>query len=493
MKVIETDKVSPGSLTAWEREQVYNGLDCCITQEVLEVLLPQLDNHTAITYNLSRDLQGPALEMRLSGVRIDKFRKNQVIDLYYDKIDKLERQLDRIVLEGCGMVNFNWKSSKHLKELFYDKLKIPPIKRMGRPTVNRDALERLEQYLVAKPIVSHITAMRELAKRVSVLETEIDPDGRIRTAYNIAGTTTGRFSSSFSEFGTGTNLQNIEEFLRSVFIADKGMKFAYIDAQQGESRVVGAIEWNLFKDGAYLDTCESGDLHTAVARLCWPKLAWTGNLALDRAIAEERYYRHYDRRFMCKKIGHGSNYRGKPITLATQSKVDVRAVEDFQRAYFKAFPAHLQWHEWTENELRRYGHIVNLTGRKRWFWGRRNDDSTLREAVAYQGQALGDILNSGMLNVWRHRDCKVMMQIHDAILIQYPEDKEDEVIPKVLEQIRYPMTLEHGREFIIPYDCAVGWNWGKESKDNPDGLKKYRPGDKRKRSKEVHILDRSLR
>src|SRR5215467_12315958 len=96
------------------------------------------------------------------------------------------------------------------------------------------------------------------------LKTEIDHDGRMRTSYNIAGTNSGRFSSSLSEFGTGGNLQNIEEGLRSVFIADDGMKLANFDAEQGESRIVGAIEWCLFHDGKYLDVCESEDIHTIV-------------------------------------------------------------------------------------------------------------------------------------------------------------------------------------------------------------------------------------
>lgn len=495
MKIIETHKHSPTTIhDQMEKEWIYNGLDCCITAEVLDALLPQLDNHTFATYNFSRDLQGPALEMRLRGVRIDNARKAQVIDDYFDKIDYLERNLDLIVLEGVGMDSFNWKSNKDLQELFYDKLGIPIIRRGGRPTVNRDALEKMEAYTIAKPIVSHIKAMRDLGKKISMLKTEIDPDGRMRTSYNIAGTTTGRFSSSFSEFGTGTNLQNIEESLRSVFVADKGMKMAYIDAQQGESRVVGAIEWNLFKDGRYLDTCESGDLHTNVAKLCWPRLSWPGTPKGDRALAEEPYYRHYSRRFMCKKIGHGTNYGGKPKTISDQAKINIRVIEEFQPAYFRAFPAKRQWHEWTDNQLRRYGFIVTITGRKRWFFGRRNDDSTLREAIAYQGQALGDILNAGMLNVWRANICQVLMQIHDAILIQYPEEQEDEIIPKVLTLIQHPIQLEHGRELLIPYDCKTGWNWGEfDATKNPDGLKSYKPGDQRRRTPQVGILDRKLR
>ena len=69
-----------------------------------------------------------------------------------------------------------------------------------------------------------------------------------------------------------------------------------LDAEQGESRVVGAIEGNLFGDWRYLDACEGGDLHTTVARLVWPRdLPWTGNTKSDRKLAEEPYYRHYDR------------------------------------------------------------------------------------------------------------------------------------------------------------------------------------------------------
>ncbi len=494
MKIINTAEADPKSLSAQEREWVYNGLDCCVTAEVLDQLLPQLDNHTAATYAFSKALQGPVLEMRLRGVLIDPIRKAEVIDEYFEQLDRLEAQLERIVGEGLGLWEFNWRSNRDLHTVFYDILGIPPIKRGGRPTVNRDALEKLESYFSATQIVKHMLLMRDLQKKIGMLRTEIDPDGRMRTSYNIAGTTTGRLSSSFSEFGTGTNLQNIEESLRSVFVADSGMKLAYIDAEQGESRVVGAIEFNIFGDSKYLDTCESGDLHTNVAKLVWPDIGWKGNLEIDKALAEAPYYRHYSRRFMCKKIGHGTNYGGQPRTLANQAKVELNLIEDFQPKYFRAFPAHLRWHAWVAQQLREFGYLVSLTGRKRWFFGRRNDDSTLREAIAYDPQgSLADIVNRGMLAVWRARDCQLLLQIHDAILVQYPESHEDEIIPRVLSQLRHPITLEAGREFIVPYGVKTGWNWSAYSKDNLDGLKTYSPGDKRRRTPQVPLLDRKLR
>jgi DNA polymerase-1 len=496
MKVIRTDLLGPEDLSAQEKEWCYNGLDCVITREVLNVLLPQLDNQTSGTYSFSRDLQAPILEMRCRGVLIDQARRAEVIDEYFTKLDQLEEQLNRIVGHGLGLWQFNWRSNKDLHLLFYDYLGLPPIRRGGRPTVNREALEKLESYFSARLIVAHMLVMRDMQKKISMLKTEIDPDGRMRTSYNIAGTTTGRLSSSFSEFGTGTNLQNIEESLRSVFVSDPGYKLAYLDAEQGESRVVGAIEGNLFDDWRYLDACEGGDLHTTVAKLVWPDdVPWTGNLRRDRELAERPYYRHYDRRFMCKKIGHGTNYGGKPRTLAAQAKVEISLIEDFQPKYFRAFPAHLRWHARVDRTLREDGYLTTLTGRKRWFFGRRNDDSTLREAIAYDPQgSLADILNRGMLAVWRSQSCQLLMQIHDAVLVQYPEDAEDKIIPLVQSSLQQSIRLDSGRDFTIPYGVATGWNWGKfDEESNPDGLKSYKGTDQRKRTPPIAILDRSLR
>lgn len=495
MRVIRTDLHDPSMVkTQWERDQIYNGLDVCCTAEILDALLPQLDNHTAATYNFSKALQGPALEMRLRGVLVDQHRKSEVVDELFNNLEILNRNLERIVLDGCGLSHFNWRSNADLHTLFYDRLRIPVITRNGRPTVNREALERMEAYTVAKPIVAHIKGMRDIGKKISVLQTAIDPDGRMRTSYNIAGTSTGRFSSSFSEFGTGGNLQNIEENLRSIFIADPGMKMAKFDAKSGESYAVGAVEYNLFGDTRYLDACESGDPHTATARICWPKLPWTGDMDKDKEIAEVPYYRHYSYRFMCKKLGHGSNYGGKAQTLSAQAKVPITVVSEFQPKYFTAFPAHLQWHHHVEQSLRRDGYLVSLTGRKRWFFGRRNDDSTLREAIAYDPQcSLADIVNNAMLNIWRANTATLMMHDHDALTFQYPEEQEDEIIPQLLEQLRYPIQLSHGRVLEIPYDAKCGWNKGDFSKANPDGLKDFHSHDERTRSPKVGILDRKLR
>ncbi len=495
MRIINTATSAPRGMDAMELEWTYNGLDSAITLECFEEMEPSLDEHTHATYSFSRALQGPALEMRLRGVLVDSVRKAEVIDELHAQLEILEHGLERIVREGVGMPGFNWRSNADLHSLFYGRLGIPPITRYGRPTVDAAAREKLENYLLARPIALHLSAMSIIAKKITVLKTEVDPDGRMRTSYNIAGTDTGRFSSSFSEFGTGGNLQNIEESLRSIFIADPGYKIAKFDAKSGESFCVGGAEWNLFSDPEYLSACESGDPHTAVARICWPELPWTGDNAHDKHIAEQPYYRHYSYRFMCKKLGHGSNYGGKPAALAEQTKLPLAVVESFQPKYFRAFPSHQRWHEAVDSQLRRHGYIISLTGRKRYFFGRRTSDDTLRAAIAYDPQgSLADVVNRAMLRIWRTGIAVLWAHDHDALTFMYPAEAEDEVVPKLIEMLPETVVLRGEREMRIPYVAKTGWNKGDyDAQTNPDGLRDYVGTDTRRRSAKQSILDRPVR
>lgn len=493
MKIIETDKVLPQKLNAAEREWVYNGLDACVTAEVLEVLLEDLDDVTERAYSFSRSLQGPVLDMRLRGILVDRGRRAEIIEELFTQLDRLETSLNKIVNEGCDVWEFKWSSPKDVKYLLHDVLLIPEERRGGRVTTDRNALEKLLAYIPAVPIVIHLLAMRDLQKKISTLKTAIDKDGRMRTSYNIAGTTSWRFSSSWSEFGTGGNMQNVEDILRQIFIADKGKKLAYFDAQQIQSRIVGAIEWNVFKDGRYLDACESGDLHTTVARMCEPKLPWNGDAHHDKDLAERPYYRQHSLRKLCKSIGHGTNFGGGPDTLSRMYKIPINVIADFQSKYHPQF-GHLDWHRWVHSQLRKVGYIDSITGNRRYFWGRKENPDTIREAVAFDPQCSeAHIVNSGMLKVWLANICELLLQNHDAIVVQYPEEREDEIIPKVLDLLPHPVRLKHYRELLVPYGCETGWNWGKWSKDNPDGLKEYKGGDKRKRTPTKSVLDRPLR
>lgn len=493
MKIIRTDLMDPKSLTGWEQDQVYNGLDICVTLDVFHELIQQLDDTTSATYDFSRALQGPVLDMRCRGILVDQARRLDTIDELSAKADIIEAQLERIIFEGVGLATFNWRSSADLRHLFYEVFGLPHERKKGALTTDRNARDKLSVYPIATQICAHINILADIEKKISVLRQDIDNDNRFRTSYNIAGTNTGRFSSSASEFDTGGNMQNVEEKLRAIFIADPGMKFAKFDTKSGESYCVGAIEWNLFRDGKYLDAVETGDIHTAVARLCWPNLGWTGNLSHDKKLAETPYYRHYTYRFMCKKLGHGSNYGGFPTTLAEQSHLPVPVVEAFQPVYFRAFPAHQQWQAWVGEQVRTVGYLTNLTGRKRYFFGRRSDPDTLRAAIAYDPQgSLADIVNRTMLRLWR-AGYTIVQHEHDALTFMYPEEQEPEIIPKLLTELITPVALADGRELRIPWDAQVGWNKGKyDEQDNPNGLIDWKGHDKRKRTSEASVMDRIL-
>lgn len=502
MRIIHTDAIDYEALNGVDKDWAYNGLDVCITADVLAALAPQLDNTTAATYAFSRALQGPVLDMRLRGCLVDQTRKLEVIDEFWEISDALERDLDRIVREGVGMHVFNWRSPKDLRQLFYSELALPPSRKQGTPTIDRGAREKLESYPIATALVRLINTLAELGDKISVLRTEIDPDGRIRTSYNIAGTSTGRFSSSLSEFGTGGNLQNVEESLRSIFIANAGYKFAKFDAKSGESFVVGAIIWNLFGDDVYLNACSTGDPHTAVARLCWPSLPWTGDIAADKRIAQQGFYRHLSYRDACKRIGHGSNYLGGVAQIADETRVPLDIVAGFQPRYFRAFPGIKAWHSRVEDELRRHGVLTSLTGRKRHFFKRRTEQKTLKEAVAYDPQgSLADIVNQGMLQTWRRTQdptdplfpARLMFQDHDATTWMYPQELEDTIVPEIHKSLAVSVELTRGRFLEIPYDCEVGWNKGKyHNVKNSDGLREYTGPDNRCRTPQVGLLDRII-
>jgi DNA polymerase I-like protein with 3'-5' exonuclease and polymerase domains len=300
----------------------------------------------------------------------------------------------------------------------------------------------------------------------------------MRTSYNVAGTETGRFSSSTNAFGSGTNLQNITASLRKMFVADTGYKLCGIDLEQAESREVGWLSGTICGDWRYLDACYSGDLHTLVARAAWPGLDWTGDPKSDRRVADTPFYRNLTYRDMAKKLGHGSNYYGQPPTMARHAKLPVPVVADFQRRYFAQFPGLPKWHRWVAQQLQTTNRLITPFGRERTFFGRANDDSTLREAIAFSPQsATADRLNLILWRVWRYMpEVQLLAQVHDALYFQYPEHlDEEEIISKALSHFDLTLHHESGHKLIVPGEAKVGWNWGNfDPQTNPDGLAKWK-------------------
>jgi len=506
------------TLSSNEASWIYNGLDCCVTGEIYQSLRAQLDEEdprVQATHDFTTRKLAPFVEMALRGTLVD----GQVLAATVDDLWKSRRDLDakfqRIMREVFGG-ELNWNSPTQVKQLLYSRLGLKPIKARNAKgfyaeTVGEEALEYLKIYLHVRPIVSMILTLRGIAKSIGFLKTKLDDDGRIRTSYNLAGTNTGRLSSAQSEFGSGTNLQNVDRSLRGPFVSDPGMIMVNIDLEQADARNVGAVLHTLFyhyeaKDiakllgkaewngpvgpafaSAYLDACESGDLHTTVCNMAWPNLAWPEEVSEWKAYCDGLIMFGQDSyRQISKKLGHGTNYYGQPRTMAKHTRTPTPIIEGFQRNYFGAFPAIPSWHQWIINEVRDQGVLYNLFGRRRHFFGRGTDARTHRQAIAYSPQSTtGEQIDRGLYNVWTQfntKDVQFLNQVHDSILFQVPVNGHAELIPKILDVMKVTLQLEGGRDFTVPLEAKTGWNWGDfDAKKNPFGLAKWRGTETRER------------
>lgn len=501
--LIRTEELDLSTIDTRQQRQIYNALDCCLTREVWNKTEPLLDPNTRLIYNFELAMRAPALEMMLQGVLIDKHARGQAIQELIHKRGRVRYIIDTLatVIWGSGL---NPNSPKQVADFFYGVMHIPPVYKFdkGKRKVDtgRGAMEKLQAYFYAGPVARAILAHRDLGKQISTLQSGVDDDGRMRASYNPSATETGRWSSSRNVFGGGTNLQTITERLRYVFVASAGFKLAYIDLEQAESRIVGLLCWLLFDDARYLDACEAGDLHTTVCMMVWPEMEWgRGN---DREVADQTFYRHFSRRDISKRAGHASNYRGMATTVAGLLNVPVLVMQKFQHQYFRAFPGLPRWHSWVARELQIKRQLTTPLGRTRTFFGRARDDSTIREAIANTPQStVGDLLNLGLWRVWDKMNGRVRLlaQVHDAILIEFPEENENEILPQVQQELEIPLSYalapgEPPRSITVPSEIQVGWNWQHASASNLDGLKVWSGNDDRTRQIEptCSLLHRRL-
>lgn len=527
MPYISTDLLNaarPGlgqGLSPGEIHQTYCGLDCAVTWEV-HAELNRLFNQPPAIYSFERALQGPYLEIMQRGFRVDQFARSEGCRDLTGRIAALQETLNEFA-QACWGRPLNPRSPDQLKKFFYSELGLPEVrisqKGERKVSTNREALEKLEEsYLHARPIISCILAIRDLGKQLSVLDTEIDSDGRFRTSYNIAGTETGRPSSSSNAFGTGGNTQNIAPSLRYIFVADPGWKLCVIDLEQVEARDVGWFCGVLFGDWRYLNACEAGDLHTANAKLTWKELPWTGEAKADRKLAERPFYREFSYRDMAKRGGHLSNYMGTAWTMARVLKIPQAIADEFQQRYCRgkrdetAYPCISDYWGWIAEQLQTTNCLTTPFGRERHFFGRPGDDTTLREAIAFLPQSTtADRMNLGLWRVWKHMpQIQLLAQTFDSITFQYREG-DDGVIPEALARIKVELRAPNGRSYVVPGEAKIGWNWGgavtaRNQKDeeevrqarglsskkpkrlNPDGLIKWRPGSPDLRSRSTGLL-----
>lgn len=508
MPFIEIQGEIPTTLDAFTTYQAYNVLDSAVTAQLLPVMRSKLNENHMKTYKREIKVLALCLELSTKGFPIDQMCLAELLYALEKDERKAQRHLDRF----CEAVNFrhiNPRSTKDVPELFYSHLGLPEIYEYDRKTkqkkisVDVKALEKLRtNYPIAAPFVNAILACRETRKMASVFKQGLESNPVVlRCNFSPTGTETGRLSSQQNPYGRGTNAQNLTDRVRQTICAPEGYAILNFDLKTAESLAVGYIS----RCRAYIDACLTGDLHTAVAKLNWPDQPWTGDLKHDKDIAELPYYRHFSFRDMAKRGGHGTNYYGTPRTMAIHLKLPTRVLEVFQDAYFAAFPEIAEWHLDVIARIQREGIIVTAMGRERRFWGRPDDNATLREAIAFDPQSLvGDVMNDGLIQVqeWLMKECRearsfigrsgklipftpgnadLRAQVHDAGVFLVPIDGVDYLAKQIQTRLSVPVDFGSMGQMIIPSDCMVGRRWNKKpKKSNGDrfmneGLVDFKP------------------
>lgn len=490
----------------------YNALDCCGTREVYDVIERKLSPTTRLTYEFEMATQSPAMAMMRRGVLVDEVARSRAVEqLETDELAS-HTQVNKLIPPGvwtrtqlrtgkcadgkphrwprgvpdeerscskCGQARvmpapFNPLSDDQGKELFYKQLGFQELyNKKGVVSVDEDTLYRLaKKHPEVKPLVDEILNTRGIRKSISFVSATLSSDGRMRSSFNVGAPETGRWSSSANAYREGTNLQNIPEKSRFIFVADPGMELFYADLEQAESKCVAYLAG----DERYIEAHNLGDVHTYAARLIWPNLPWTGDLKQDKKIAEELHPdwdKDHSYRYNSKRIQHGSNYGLTPRGIAQLAHITVAAAEEAQGNYFEAFPYIPVWQKSVVAELKRSHTIITPLGRRRVFFGRHWDTHVQRQAIAQVPQSMvADILNLALWRVWNELDPEPVMllaQIHDAILGQVKLG-DDAAVQRVLELMQIPVPI-NGRVMVIGVDCKRGRNWGKHSTDNPGGMK----------------------
>ena len=195
----------------------YNGLDCLRQYEVgtvLRDLIPKMDQEQQWIETLERNAL--ALRMMRRGVRINQQHRGK---LAYDLTiasSQFEEWFLRMVPQSWVETNSpkNWyRSNLQQRQLFSQVLglRLPLHRKTGRETLGAEGMAVLaSRHPEFRRLFTALEDYRSLEVfNNTFVKAPLDPDGRMRCMFNVAGTETFRWSSSENAFGRGTNLQNI--------------------------------------------------------------------------------------------------------------------------------------------------------------------------------------------------------------------------------------------------------------------------------------------
>lgn len=386
--------------------------------------------------------------MELEGIQLD-------VDYMTDfskEVDAMIANIERAIYDMSGGV-FNIGSPAQLAEVLFVKLHLPTagIKR-GKSGLSTAASE-LDKLRGKHPIIDLITQYRELTKLkntyIDPLPEMVDENSRLHTTFNLTIAQTGRLSS------TDPNLQNIPvrtdlgRRIRTAFVAGKSKRLVSADYSQFELRLAAVMA----NDEELIDMFNRGaDIHLTTASQIYDRSPEDVTKQMRRA---------------AKAINFGILYGMSPHGLAIATGMMRDQANSFIERYKSLRKPLFDYMDKTKEEARHNGYVETWFGRRRPMPDIHSSNFVVRQAaeraainMPIQGTE-SDLMKMAMIQVYNKLnndfpDCKMLLQIHDSIMVECPADQAEKVgqmLKETMESVaKLPVKLD--------VDIEVGKNWG---------------------------------
>ena len=404
------------------------------------VLLPRLREQgmEKLYFDVELPLCRVLADMERSGFLVDGGALARFGADLSDTIDRLEQR----IYAAAGQ-QFNINSPKQLGKVLFEDLGLPHGKKTKTGwSTNADVLEKLKDH----PLVADVLTYRQYAKLKSTyadgLLKVIDPDGRIRTSFQMTVTATGRLSS------TEPNLQNIPtrtelgSKMREMFVAAPGHVLVDADYSQIELRLLAHISGDTAMQQAFLS---GADFHTVTA-------ARVFHVPQDQVT--------HQMRSRAKAVNFGIVYGISAFSLSQDIGVTVQEAKEYMDRYFATYTGVKQYMTDVVDKAREQGYVETLWHRRRALPELKSSNFNMRsfgERVALnmpiQGTA-ADIIKLAMVRV-HSRLAREIMQVHDELIVECPEEEAPRV-EALLQQ-----EMQGVAELSVPLlaEAHTGRNW----------------------------------
>ena len=429
----------------------YAAEDADITLRLWKLFKPLLHKSrvTKVYEILERPLVSVLAEMEQNGIKVDRDTLSRMSNSFAQKMAGLEDE----IFKAAGR-SFNVGSPKQLGEILFDEMEIPGGKK-GKTGAYATGADVLEDLIVeGYDFPSKVLDWRQLSKLKSTytdaLQDHINVDtGRVHTSYSMAGTSTGRLSS------TDPNLQNIPirtedgRRIREAFICDEGSVLLSLDYSQIELRILAQIaDIDSLKEAFY----QGQDIHALTASQMF-------DVPLDKMDPMIRR--------QAKAINFGIIYGISGYGLARNLRIPRKEAQAFIEKYFERFPGIKDYMESTVSFAKENGYVQTLFGRRIHTpeINTRGPQAGFSKRAAINAPIQGtaaDIIRRAMIKMpgmIKQLPAKMLLQVHDELLFEVRKEAVDEtisIVKDVMETASLPAL-----EMSIPLtvDAGQGRNW----------------------------------